>query len=215
MQVKTVTIIAWACVALSLVLMVLGHFGSHELHWTSSQISTYAANAPYDYLISSAILFAALSLIVMSVLISRYQILGAHILIHFAPVLLGAAAAGLIMLASYEETANSIRMLKASSFWQIRIQSFHDAGLEIFFFSTLVFVMLAGFIVIFTRSHRKVKFIAAVIVGLAPSAVLLMATRWPQLLGFEGVTLGLNQRASLFCLWLAVALLLLISRRTD
>ena len=208
---KTASTITWIFISTSLVLMVVGHLGTHPLNWVSMQISTYAAKAPYDYLITLSILCAAFALIMLSVLVSRYKIIGEDYLTHFFPVLLGAAAAGLIMLASYEETASTLALLKKSSFWNIRVQSFHDAGLQIFFYSSVLFIMLAGSSLIFTQPGLGTKVIALIIFSLGPASFLIMTTGLPYTEDIGGATHGLNQRAALFCLWLAVVLIMVAS----
>lgn len=195
----------------SIASMVIGHLGSHDLSWKSSQISTYAAQAAYDSFITGSILLSSLTLLLIGILVSRYQIIGTNVLVHLLPALSGASASGLLMLAYYEETAKSLNYLKKSGFWAIRIQSFHDAGLTIFFYSTLLLVMLLGFMSLLDAVSAKGKIKGAVILGMGPASYLLMTTRWPKIVGFEGITVGVNQRAALFCLWLAVVLILTIA----
>ena len=72
---------------LSLTSMVFGHFGTHELNFLSSQISTYAAKAPYDYLITTSILLSSLTLLIISLLISKFQLFGTSYIAHFIPML--------------------------------------------------------------------------------------------------------------------------------
>jgi len=195
----------------SLLMMILGHMGVHELSWRTSQISSYAARAPYDYFITSAIFFSALSLVIISVLISHYHIAGNTLVIHIMPVLLGGAAIGLLMLASYEETASTLSLLKQSSFWQIRIQSFHDAGLLIFFYSMLLAMVILGLMIVLSKSSLSVKIIGVLIASSGPASYLFMTTAWPKLFGIEGVTTGINQRSSLLVVWLAMVLILYLS----
>lgn len=195
----------------SLVSMLLGHFGTHKLSWISSQISTYASVAPYDYFVTSSILLSALSLLVIGILVSKYQIFGTNYFTHLVPGLSGAAASGLIMLAYYEETARSLSILKHSGFWAIRVQSFHDAGLLIFFYSSVLLVMLLGILVILYNLKIVTRIIGGVIFSMGPASYFLMTTKWPKYIGFDGVTVGVNQRAALFCLWLAVAMVLALA----
>jgi len=210
---RNIIFIGWISAVASLASMVIGHLGSHELSWISSQISTYAAKAPYDFFITGSILLSSLTLLLIGILVSRYQIMGTNVLAHLVPALSGASASGLLMLAYYEETAKNLNHLKKSGLWAIRIQSFHDAGLTIFFYSTLLLVMLLGVMSLLNAASAKGKIIGAVILGMGPASYLLMATHWPKLVGFEGTTVGVNQRAALFCLWLAVVLILTIASR--
>jgi len=205
---RTIIFIGWISVVTSLVAMVIGHLGSHELSWKSSQLSTYAATAPYDYFITSSILLFSLTLLIIGILVSKYQIIGTNFFAHLVPALSGASASGLLMLAYYEETAKTLILLKQSGFWAIRIQSFHDAGLLIFFYSSLLLVMLLGVLTILHNSKILLKVLGGLILSMSPVSYFLMTTIWPKLLGFEGITVGVNQRASLFCMWLAIVLIL-------
>lgn len=204
-------IMGWILVVTALIVMVAGHFGDHTLSWTSSQISTYAATAPYDYFITGSMLLSALSLLIIGLLVSKYQIIGTGCAAHFVPALSGAAASGLLMLAYYEETAPNLNLLQRSGFLAIRTQSFHDAGLTIFFYSTVLLIMVTGFIILLYNSKTMVRILGGIILGLGPAAYLFMTTTWPKLIGFEGNTTGINQRAALFSLWLAVALILALA----
>lgn len=196
---------------LSLVSMVLGHFGTHELNLMSSQISTYAAKSPYDYFITASMLLSSLALLIISFLTSKFKLFGSSNLAHLIPALSGAASFGLIMLAYYEETAKNLSVLKQSGFMAIRIQSFHDAGLLMFFYSSLLLITLLGILTIIYGSNTINKSLGGVILFMAPASFVLMTTQWPKAIGFTGVTVGLNQRAALFCLWLAFTIMLLIA----
>ena len=197
----------------SFLLMAIGHLGTHQLSWVSSQISSYPATAPHDYFVTSSIFLSSLSLVIIGILVSKYKILGRSYFAHLIPGLSGAAAAGLIMLASYEETAKTLSLLKQSGFWAIRVQSFHDAGLFIFFYSALLLVMLLGLLAMIHNKEFNYKVLGGIIFSAGPASYLLMTTRWPKAIGFEGVTTGVNQRAALFCLWMAVTLILVIVSR--
>lgn len=196
---------------LSLFSMVLGHFGTHELNLMSFQISTYAAQAPYDHLITTSMLLSSLTLLIISFLNSKFQIYSSSYLAHFIPALSGAASFGLIMLAYFEETAKNLSELKQSGFIAIRIQSLHDAGLLMFFYSSLLLVMLLGMLTIIYNYKKINKVLGGIILCMAPVSFVLMTTKWPKAIGFEGVTVGLNQRAALFCLWLAFTITLVIA----
>ncbi|MDH3973809.1 MAG: DUF998 domain-containing protein [Deltaproteobacteria bacterium] len=195
---------------LSLVSMVLGHFGSHELNLISSQISTYAAKAPYDYLITTSMLLSSLTLLIISFINSKFQIFGSSHLAHFIPALSGAASFGLVMLAYYEETAKNLSVLKQSGFMAIRIQSFHDAGLLMFFYSSLSLAVLLGTLTIIYNYNKINRVLGGIILCMAPISFMLMTTKWPKAIGIEGATIGLNQRAALLCLWLAFTLVLVM-----
>lgn len=201
--------------AASLLSMVIGHFGVKKLDWVSDQISTYAASAPHAGFITVAIILSAMTLLILGILVTKYHILGRT---HFAPIvamLAGAAAAGLITLAHFKETARNLADLKQAGFWAIRVQSFHDAGLMIFFYSSLAWLTLAGLLVLIHYNRAMDKFLGAIILFSGPASYLLMRTRWPHLLGFSGTTTGLNERAAFLILWLAAALLIFIASRAS
>lgn len=208
---KTIIFIGWISLVTSLVTMVIGHLGNHELSWQSSLISTYAATAPYDYFITSSILLMSLTLLIIGILVSKYQMIGTNFFVHLVPVLSGASASGLLMLAYYEETAKTLNLLKQSGFWAIRIQSFHDAGLFIFFYSVLLLVMLLGVLTFLHYSKILLKVLGGLILSMGPASYFLMTTTWPKLVGFGRITVGVNQRASLFCMFLAIVLILTIA----
>ncbi len=211
---KVLTTVGWSIMAASLLAMRSGHFGAGHLSWISDQISTYAAVAPQGYLITASIWLSALGLLVVGAVVTRHPILGGSHLASIAMALSGAASAGLMTLAHYKETARSLTALKHSGFWAIRIQSFHDAGLMIFFYSAILFVMLVG--VLMTALHKRVfdRAFGTVVFALAPISYLLMTTRWPKYVGFSGVNTGVNERATLFCLWLAAAIVFALASRS-
>lgn len=208
---RTVLAIGWLSTVASLFSMVIGHLGVHEMSWVSAQISTYAASAPHDYFVTSSMLLSAFSLIVIGVLVSKYHIVGTGFLAHFVSPLSGAAASGLILVAYFEETATTLNILKQSGFWAIRIQSFHDAGLLIFFYSTVLLVMFLGLLVLTSNLKARTKVLGGAILAMGPASYFLMTTPWPKFIGLDGVTIGANQRAALFCLWLAIALVLIMA----
>ncbi len=93
----------------------------------------------------------------------------------------------------------------------IRIQSFHDAGLLMFFYCSLLLAALLGILTIFYNCNKICKALGGIILCLGPVSFMLMKTTWPRAIGFEGVTVGLNQRAALLCLWLAITLMLIVA----
>ena len=202
--------ICWISVISALLFMVLGHLGQHDLSWKVSQISTYAATAPYDYFITTSMLLSSAALIATGILISKHNIFRFGYLAHFAPVLSGASASGLLMLAYFEETAKNLPMLKKSGFWAIRVQSFHDAGLLIFFYGAILLVILLGILTAIYNFKKSHKLFGILIISFGPAAYFLMTTPWPKYVGFEGITTGINQRAALFCLWAAVTIFLAV-----
>ena len=158
-------------------------------------------------------LLSALALLFISVLISRYRLLGTHVVMHLMPLLIGAAVAGLLLLARYEETSTSLAALRRAGFAAIREQTFHDAGLLLFYYSTLVFLILAGTVVLVLGVGWLEKTLGMVIAALAPVSFLLMTTTWPAWFDLGPAVPGLKQRAALFCLWLAIIFLLIVAAK--
>jgi hypothetical protein len=197
----------------ALVAMVIGHLGNHELSWVASHISTFAADAPNDAWITAAMLMSAFSLVCIGVLISRYQILGSSFIVHLLPLMIGAAVSGLILLAAFEETAKSITELKGLRFGFIRQQSFHDAGLMVFFYSSISITMMAGFILAVFRSGGE-KILGLILACMGPVSFLLMTTSWPEIIGIAQRSAGLKQRVSFFCIWIAMVMLLLLALKS-
>lgn len=203
--------ITLAIATLSLISMVLGHFGIHELNFITTQISTYAAKAPYDYFITASILLSSLTLLLISFLNSKYQLFPSSYLSNFIPALSGAASFGLIMLSYFEEKANNLSALKQAGFSAIRIQTFHDAGLLIFFNCSLLLSLLTGSLIVIYSYNKTHKALGVFILSMTPMSYMLMTTQWPKALGIEGLTVGLSQRAALLCLWLAFTLFLIMA----
>ncbi len=196
---------------LSFIFMILGHLGADEFNMVEFQISTYAAKAPYDFFITTSILLSSLTLLIISFLNSKYKLFGTSYLANFIPGLAGIAASGLIMLSYFEETAVNLKTLQQSNFMAIREQSFHDAGLLVFFYSSLLLVSLVGALTIIHNVKKINKLLGIVVLFMAPASFMLMTTRWPAFIGFEGIAVGLNQRAALLCLWLAFIVVLVQS----
>jgi len=209
---KSIVIAGWAAAISALAAMFIGHLGAADLSWVANHISTYAARAPGDAWITAAMLLSACALMMISILISRYRILGNAFSVHLLPVLIGAVIAGLVLLAFFEETAVSVKILKRSTFWAIRRQSFHDAGLMVFFYGAVLLAILAGLHCILCRHARGDKVLGILIAGLGPAAYFLMSAPWPAWIGVNGPSTGLRQRASLLCIWIAMALLLSLAR---
>ena len=205
---RIVTALGWALSIVALAAMVTGHLGDHGLDWRLNQISTYAARAPLDELVTAAMLASAAAVASVGCLATRQEIIDAKPWNHLAPLLAGAAAAGLVMLAFYEEAAANLAVLEQAGFRAVRQQSFHDAGLQIFFFGSLLLVALLGMMIVLCDRTPGGKILGALILITAPGALFLMTTPWTQTLGLAGAQAGLQQRAALFCLWLALVLFL-------
>ena len=204
--------VAWLGLFGALAAMLVGHTGGTELNPVANQISTYAAQAPRHAWITVGILLPCLALVCIGMLASKHKLLGGGWLAHLVPQLAGAATSGLLMLAVFQEAIPDMAMLRHASVDDIIQESFHNAGLMIFFYSTLALVILGGGLTAFHRAGRKSRLmgVAVVLLGLAAQPLVLMP--WPHLLGVTGETYGLQQRASLFSLWLGAALVLLAAR---
>lgn len=210
MHIRFLVASSWVTVFLALVSMIIGHSGNHELSWKINQISTYAAIAPHDRWVSASMLLSCLTLAILSILIARIKILGEGYLTHTVPLFAGATISGLLMLAYFKETAMNLSILKNSGFAAIRQQSFHDAGLLIFFYSAILLVVGLGFLLIAQANNWKDKIVGSTVALLGAAAFPLMTTAWPGLIGVLGAGPGLKQRASLLSLWLAIVLVLAV-----
>ncbi len=188
--------------------MWVGHSGDHSLSWKINQISTYAATAPQGRWVTASMLFSCLSLLILGVLAAKFKQLGDNYLAHLVPIMVGATTSGLLMLAAYEETARNMSLLKKASFMAIRQQSFHDAGLMIFFYSAILLVLTLGILLMSQASQLRERIIGIGVSLFGIFTYPLMTTAWPASLGVHGAGPGLQQRASLFCLWIAVVLVL-------
>src|SRR4030067_157542 len=118
---------------------------------------------------------------------------------------------GLFTLAAYEKAARTVNILKNASFEAIRRQSFHDAGLLIFFYSAVLVACVLGVLIIAQADNWKEKILGSSVTLLGMAAFPLMTTAWPRLIGVLGAGPGMKQRASLLSLWLAIALVLMVA----
>jgi hypothetical protein len=213
MSERSLFVTSWAAISLAMLAMVIGHAGAAPLNWEVNEISTYAAHAPHRDWVTSGMLLPCIALAAISVLISRHRILGDSVFAHLAPLLAGAAIGGLVTLAGFKEAAPSTAAaLKTAGVAAVVQQSFHNAGLMGFFFSTVLLLLLCGALAVANASGRlrRLAGLSAIFFGLA--ALPLMEMPWPHLLGVSGPVTGLMQRASLFGLWLGAALILAAAR---
>jgi Protein of unknown function (DUF998) len=200
---------SWAAIVAALVSMVIGHAGAPHLNWEVNEISTYAAQAPYQDWITAGMLLPCVAFAAISMLLSRYRILGDSAFAHLAPLFAGAAIGGLMTLATFKEAApTTLQALKAAGVDAVVQQSFHNAGLMGFFYSTVLLVMLCGALAALNATTRpgRLAGVGAIVLGLA--SLPLMVEPWPHLLAIEGPVRGLTQRASLFSLWLGAVFIL-------
>lgn len=198
---------AWLALALAPAAMVVGHLGAPGLDWRAHHVSTYAARAPGDDWITAAMLLSAVAMMCIGVLVSGAGRPGGRIAAGLIAMALGASVSGLLLLAGFEETATGMAALRSAGFDAIRRQSFHDAGLFVFFHGTILALLGAGVALLAGRGLRRRLFGAAVAAS-GPLAYAAMATTWPTLLGIAGAGVGLKQRLSFLFLWVGAVLLL-------
>ncbi len=205
---RVLTVLGWVLSFIALTAMVIGHLGEHGLNWRLDQISSYAARAPYDHLVTAAMLASAAAVACVGCLAAQEEIIDARPWSHLAPLMAGAAAAGLVMLAFYEESAAGLAALQNADLRAVRQQSFHDAGLQTFFYGSVLLVALLGALIVLCDRALGGKILGALILMSGPGALFLMTNPWTRMLGLAGAQTGLQQRAALFCLWLALVLFL-------
>jgi hypothetical protein len=179
--------------------MLIGHLGNHDLIWTQDPISTFAARAPLDVFITVSMVVSSLTLVAVCMAAvahrPRRPVLGWMI-----PLAGGASAAGLLLLAAFEETIPPTLSHPPPTPHEIRIQAFHNTGLLVFFFSAVVVLCSLGILWIISRRGR------ARYGGLIPIVAALGALTAPGWPVFPRDCLGLSQRVSLFLLWFGLAI---------
>lgn len=199
-----------AVLVMSFAAMVFGHMEAPGLDWMLNQVSTYAARAPRRDWITASMYLSVLAFLLVSISAFRHPQFGKSLLGQLGGLLLGAASAGLVVLAYYEETAASLAQLKQSSFGAIRQQSFHDAGLMIFFYAAVLAMVLFGAMVFAQRRGWGRKIAGSLITLAGPLSFLAMTTSWPSLLNIMHPAVGLKQRAGLLALWFGAFLLIIL-----
>ena len=212
MRERILVFTSWAAIFAAMAAMIIGHTGATGLTPLAHQISTYAATAPHQDWITAGMLLPSVALGAIGMLISGHRLLGDSWLAHVAPLLAGAAAAGLLTLAAFKESAPTMAALKGASLDAIIQQSIHNAGLMIFFYSTVLLILLCGGLTVARAPAWLGRLAGVAAIALALAAEPLMVTHWPHALGIEGTSYGLQQRVSLASLWLAAALILLAAR---
>jgi hypothetical protein len=208
---QRIGIAAWLSLALAPAAMVVGHLGERNLSLTVNHVSTFAARAANDDWITAAMLLAAFAMVGIGTVVSGSGWPGGRIHSGLIAMALGASVAGLLLLAAFEETAEGLAALRQLGFGAIRQQSFHDAGLHIFFHGAVLALCAAGAAMLAERGVRA-RILGATVAASGPLAYAAMVTSWPALLGIAGV--GLKQRLSFLFLWIgAVLLLAALTRR--
>lgn len=205
---RVILIVAWIGVSAAAAALVAGHLGAHELRWVHNQISTYAARAPNAHWITSGMSLSALVLVCLGIGISLNRFVGTAVLGRIAAMMFGVAAAGLLMLAYFKETAMSLRELKQLGFEAVRQQTFHDAGLLAFFYGVIVAMAVSGAIVTWEARGWAERMLGSVIGAIGLLAWGAMALPWPEFVGIAEGGFGARQRAAFLCFWVGALLLL-------
>lgn len=204
--------VAWVSMILAFVAMVVGHLGTPELVWSRNYISTFAARAPNGDWITAAMLLVAVAMLGIGILaVSRERPLG-WLPGGLVAMAMGTGVSGLLLLAAYEETAASLSALRKLGFAAIRQQSFHDAGLFVFFYGTILALSVAG-AAILGRCGGRTRMAGAAALASGPLSYLAMTSAWPATLGIAGVGLGLKQRSAFLLLWVGALILLAVLSR--
>lgn len=177
---------------------MIGHFGTHGLIWTQDPISTFAARAPLDVFISASMLLSAVTLIAVCLAAAEVSPVPAF-LRSLIPVVSGAAAGGLFLVATFEEAISLRLSILPPTPDQIRMQAFHDAGLLLFYSGSLLVLCLLGIMWIANCSGR-VRYL-----GLVPIVCALGALSARGWLILPAEWTGLSQRVSLLFIWIGLA----------
>jgi hypothetical protein len=206
---RQLIVIAWACLSLTCLLLIVGHQGEHGWSWVDSQVSSYAAAAPLDGFVTAGMFTAAAGMLLTAILLSWSGPFAGSLWAHLAALCFGASAVGLVVLASFEEAAPNLAALRRAGFEAVRQQSFHDAGLLVFLFSTVGGLAIAGIVTVAYRSDRVGRLLGVLVALSGPLAVVSLRCAWPGLLGIAGAAVGMRQRAAFLAFGVGASLLVL------
>ncbi|HLQ24452.1 MAG TPA: DUF998 domain-containing protein [Acidiferrobacterales bacterium] len=215
MDVRITLFTAWLALFTAPIALVIGHLGMHNFSWIRNQISTYAALAPNGDWITAGMLLAALALLCLGISISFRRAFGSKVLSHIASMVFGIAVSGLLILAYFRETAMNMQQLKKMGFEAVRQQTFHDAGLLLFFYSSVLAMVISGLVVVWQGSSWARRVLGGVIAATGPAAYAALITSWPRYAGFSGMDVGVRQRGAFLCLWVGALLLLALVTKTS
>lgn len=182
----------------SVAAMIVGHMRAENLVWTRDAISTFAAHAPLDEGVSLSMILMAFAILLMGLEVSLRPKGGFDVVAGLLPCLAGACAAGLLVLATFEEAISWV-IAQEPTQEQVRIQAFHDCGLLIFFFGSLVTLVLFGVVGVRDTEGGK-RYL-----GVLPAAFAIAAWLTPSWAPFPSNAFGLKQRVSLLLLWAGFA----------
>jgi hypothetical protein len=212
---RRLIIVVWACLSLTCLLLVVGHQGEHGLSWVDSQVSSYAAAAPLDGFVTAGMFTAAAGMLLTAVLLSWSGPFAGNLWAHLAALCFGASAVGLVVLASFEEAAPNLAALRRAGLEAVQQQSFHDAGLLVFFLSLVGGLVIAGIVTAAYRSDRVGRLLGVLVALSGPLAVGSLRCAWPSLLGIAGAAVGLRQRAAFLAFGVGVTLLVLVLKGSE
>jgi hypothetical protein len=183
----------------SLAAMIVGHMRAENLDWTRDPISTFAAHAPLDEWISVSMILLAFAIFLIGLEVSLRPKARSDIVAGLIPCLAGACAAGLLVLATFEETISWTISSQDPTQEQVRIQAFHDCGLLLFFFGSLVTLVLLG-VLGFKGAEGGQRYLR-----ILPAAFAIAAWLTGSWAPFPSNAFGLKQRVSLLLLWAGFA----------
>lgn len=204
---------AWLALGLAPPAMVAGHLDAGGLDWTRNFVSTFAARAPHGDWVTAAMLLSAAAMGCIGIAVAAGGETHGRVVGAAVALLMGAAVAGLLLLAANQEVAPGRAAVRALGFAAIRQQSFHDAGLLVFFYGAILALMVAGTGMAVGRL-RPARIPGLAVAACGPLSFAAMTTNWLGAVGLPDNAGGLKQRAAFLLLWLGSAVLLAaLSRR--
>lgn len=211
-------IVAWLALLAAPPAMVAGHVGAPGLDWTRNFVSTFAARAPHDDWVTAAMLLSASGMGCIGLIAAGGGGVFGRVAGPLVALLMGAAASGLLVLAAFEEAAPSLAALRNLGYAAARQQGFHDAGLLVFFYATVLALLVAGGAMAVRPPGGAARLSGVLVAASGPLSFAAMTTPWLGAVGLPADAAGLKQRAAFLVLWIGgVALLAVLSRlrRTD
>uniref|UniRef100_A0A6V3R5E7 Uncharacterized protein n=1 Tax=Lotharella globosa TaxID=91324 RepID=A0A6V3R5E7_9EUKA len=195
------------CLFSAIACLVVGHSGEHDIDWIQRGISTFAANAPNDDWVTASILLFALCAALLGLMLSLTGRLRHRMSAHVASMLLGNTAVGLVFVAWFEE----VKAYPPRGYAAVRQQTFHDAGVLIFFTCSLMVLVIIGTSCLLSpptldassanercaTSALFQRIVGLALLSIAPLTNAIKDRNWTgRLLGLPGAAMGLRQRAS-------------------
>lgn len=215
MEARLTILAAWSALFAAPIVLAIGHLGASNLSWSRNHISTYAALAPNGGWIIAGTLLSAFTLLCLGVLISFWRTTGQKLPSRIASMAFGIAASGLLILSGFREAAMNMRQLKVSGFEAIRQQSFHEAGLLLFFNGAVMALFISGLMAALQIPGWGNRMSGLAIAATGPAACAAIFTAWPVYAGFSGDADGLKQRCAFLCLWFGALILLALLTKSE